>query len=135
MLFERLRVDEPTKNLEGSDVYADVLVKIKDEVLFDIALKNITLQDATDQKMFKVYGDREIWNLQLNALRRILPSEHFRPRPISPPAPTPEADNETFEDWVDCGSLPKMDFADVPDEFKMITDHLTGLRDKYKTAK
>lgn len=128
-------MDEPATNLQGRDVYADVLVKIKDEVLFDIAAKKISLQDAIDQKMFKVYGDREIWNLQLKALRRILPSEHFRPRPVSPPPPTPDANDEVFKDWVDYGSLPKMDLADVPEEFKMITDHLTGLRDKYNAAK
>lgn len=132
LLFERLRVDEPTKYLEVKDVYADVIVKISDEVLFDIATKKIPLQDALDQKLFKIFGDKEIWNLQLKALERILPDEHFKPRPIASQPSTPE---ETFDDWIDYGSLPKMDLADVPEEFKRLTDHFTGLRDKYNAAK
>lgn len=132
LLFERLRVDEPTTFLEGKDVYADVIVKIKDEVLYDIATKKISLEEAIDQNLFKVLGDKEIWNLQLKALKKIFPNEHFQ---LITPPPTPDADSEVFDDWVDYGSLPKMNLDDVPEEFKMLTDHFTGLRDKYNAAK
>lgn len=82
LLFERLRVEEPDTFLEGTRIYADVLVEIDDEVLIDIATKVISIDDAINQKLFRVRGSRDLWRLQLEALRELLPYQHFKTRAL-----------------------------------------------------
>lgn len=91
--------------------------------------------------MFRVYGDGEIWKLQLDALRRILPKQNFQPQKMPEPEPEPDPEPEedpdaTLEadDRIDFANLPEMDFSDVPIEFKSITDHFISLRKKYDTS-
>lgn len=133
LLFERLRVDEPENFLRNKQIYADVFVKIDDEVLVDIASKEISLEDAINQKMFRVYGDREIWKRQLEALKKILPNENFTPRPKEPEVASENDEAAGVEDSIDFGNLPRMDLSDVPKEFKALSDHLAGLSLKYPT--
>ena len=132
-------MDEPTTHLKRNKIYADVLIKITDELLIDIASKEISLDDAIAEKMFKVYGDREIWKLQLNALRDILPSEEFAPRPKKiikiKESENEDDDDDDSIDRIDYGSLPHMDLSNVPEEFKTLTEHFAGLRDKYNTKR
>lgn len=132
-MFERLRVDEPEKFLQKNQIYADVWIRIDDEVLVDIASKEISLEDAIDQKMFRVYGEREIWKRQLEALKKILPNENFTPRPKEPEVEAENDEASGVEDRIDFGNLPRMDLSDVPEEFKALTDHLAGLSLKYPT--
>lgn len=94
MLFERLQFIEPTEFI--TTIYADVYIRIRDEILLQIALKEITLEDAIIQKLFKIYGDKEIWDLQLKALREILPNEHF-----TDPAPRPVDEIQIVEENID----------------------------------
>lgn len=85
LAFERLLFIEPTEFI--STIYADVYIRIRDEILLQIALKEISIDEAINQKLFKIYGDKEVWDIQLKALREILPNEHFT-------APIPEPVNE-----------------------------------------
>lgn len=81
--------------------------------------------------MFTVYGDKEIWQLQLDALRKILPNENFSRRPqVEINEATPDNEEKT-EEWTDYSNLPQMDLSSVPKEFKFLTDHFEALRDKY----
>lgn len=155
MLFERLQVDEPEIFLEKNKIYADVLVQITDKVLAgkvvemihqrfalkvlsDIAAKKISIDDAIINKLFKVYGDAEIWKLQLDALKEILPGEHFEPRKAENPK-VEETDEEVPElminEWTDYSNLPQTDLSDIDAEFKLLTDHFAALRHKYSTKK
>lgn len=77
--------------------------------------------------MFTAYGDKEIWQLQLDALRKILPKENFSRRPQ---VEINEATGDN-EEWTDYSNLPQMDLSSVPKEFKFLTDHFEALRDKY----
>lgn len=122
----------------------------------------IPLDDAIDQKMFKVFGDREIWNLQLTALRKLLEEEHFEPKKIrEPPADEEQEDLDTTltqadcdlmekeavependlskafkEDLIDYGNLPQMDMSDVQmPEFQSLTEHFESLRRKFSELK
>jgi len=81
LAFERLLFIEPTEYI--STIYADVYIRIRDEILLQIALKEISLDEAINQKLFKIYGDKEVWDIQLKALREILPNEHFT-KPVEP---------------------------------------------------
>lgn len=99
LAFERLLFIEPTEFI--STIYADVYIRIRDEILLQIALKEISLDEAINQKLFKIYGDKEVWDIQLKALREILPNEHFT-KPIPEPVePTVEdIPNQTDEEEV-----------------------------------
>jgi hypothetical protein len=99
----------------------------------DIASKEVSLDDAIDQKLFKVYGDMEVWNLQLKALKAILPNEQFDPRrseDVEPDPPVVESPLVVSE-FVDYGNFPEMDLSNIPPEFKFIVDHFKTLRSKY----
>lgn len=39
--------------------------------------------------------------------------------------------DEELTDRIDFSNLPLMDLSDVPEEFKILTDHFKALRDKY----
>lgn len=110
---------------------------IEELIALDIASKEISIDDAIENKLFKVYGDGEIWKLQLDALKRILPGENFLPQKMPEPEPEPEeeeeADSTLVEDRIDFANLPETDLSDVPIEFKAITDHFISLRYKYDT--
>lgn len=114
----------------------------------DIATKTISIEDAISEKMFKVFGDAEIWKLQLTALEELLSDEHFEPKRKKQPevevvdtCDLKEEENvdpkdKAFgEDWIDYGNLPEMDLSDVGPEFKVLTDHFIALRSKYVTKK
>lgn len=136
MLFERLRVDEPPKFLDKNHIYADVLIKICDEVLIDIASKEISIDDAISKRLFRVYGDAEIWKRQLNALRIILPGENFTPRLKEAEAIQGKEEAEMYlDDWTDFSNLPQTDLSNIPEEFKALVDHFASLRNKYSTKK
>lgn len=75
LLTERLKVMEPQKNLKKSEIFADVYIKVKDKTLYQLAVKEISLDDALND--IKFYGDEEIWRYNIQALRKILPNEHF----------------------------------------------------------
>lgn len=66
---------EPQKNLKKSEIFADVYIKVKDKTLYQLAVKEISLDDALND--IKFYGDEEIWRYNIQALRKILPNEHF----------------------------------------------------------
>ncbi|CRL02994.1 CLUMA_CG016259, isoform A [Clunio marinus] len=129
LVFERLLVVEPEIFITKDRIYADVYIKINDEVLIDIASKKISLDDALNEKMFQVFGDAEIWDLQLKTLKNILPNENFSPRPEEQPndEPKDEATAEVDEDYVDFENLPQIDFSDVPKEFQFIVDQIIAL--------
>lgn len=95
----------------------------------DIATKQISLDDAIRDRLFSVYGDNEIWTRQLDALREILPNEHFEVKQ-PPVVEEPEPNDEVIE-FTDYGNFPQMDFSDVPPEFKFVADQLAALRTKY----
>lgn len=86
--------------------------------------------------MFTAYGDKEIWQLQLDALRKILPNENFSRRPQLEITEATSDNEEKTEEWTDYGNLPRMDLSSVPKEFKFLADHFEALREKYsiKTA-
>ena len=101
--------------------------------------------------MFKVYGDAEIWKLQLTALRELLNNEHFEPKikkleldevqldeitsKLAAEATDEPTEKAFDENWIDFGNLPQMDLSDVGPEFKVLTDHFIALRSKYTTKK
>lgn len=88
--------------------------------------------------MFKVYGDSEIWNLQLKALQKLLPEEYFEPRKTGEPKEeVKEEDVPDFmiEEWTDYSNLPQTDLSDVGEEFKLLTESFAALRNKYTTKK
>ncbi|KAL7049287.1 hypothetical protein ACKWTF_003653 [Chironomus riparius] len=102
LLFERLLFIEPTEFITA--IYADVYIRIRDEILLQIALKEISLDEALSQKLFKIYGDTEIWDLQLKALREILPNEHF-----TAPAPRNVDEIQIVEENVEHVIEPQVD--------------------------
>lgn len=91
--------------------------------------------------MFKVYGDNEIWQLQLTALKKLLSDEHFEPKRkkqaevVEEEVETIEPENRFDEDMIDFSNLPQMDLSDIGPEFKVLTDHFIALRSKYPTTK
>jgi hypothetical protein len=83
--------------------------------------------------MFKVFGDEEIWKIQLMTLKKILPNltiscKKEMPKEVETETET-DLDNE--DNTIDFGSLPQMDLSDIPDEFKEISQHFEALRRKY----
>lgn len=135
LLFERLRIDEPPEFLQKNQMYADVLVEIDDEVLIDVASKDISIDDAVKRKLFRVYGDAEIWKRQLEALRKILPSEQFTPRLKQSEVDEDKEIEFNFDDGTDFGNLPQADLSNIPEEFKALTEHFASLREKYSSKK
>lgn len=102
----------------------------------DIAAKQISLEDAITAKLFKVYGDAEIWKLQLNALKEILPNECFAPRRRRFSIEDYKNDAATSEEVsaegvTDYSNLPRMDLSSVPKEFTYLTEHFAALSHKY----
>lgn len=84
--------------------------------------------------MFTVYGDKEIWNLQVAAIKMLLigtiklktKAERMKSMKRKP---------ETAEEWAgtDFNNLPVQDLTRVPPEFKKLTAHFKGLSQKYIT--
>lgn len=112
------------------------ILLLKSFSLTDIATKEISIDDAINEKLFKVYGDAEIWQLQLKALKEILPDEQFEPVIIDEPTLVPEeVPDFMIEEWTDYSNLPQTDLTDVDESFKMLTDHFAALRNKYSTKK
>lgn len=112
MAFERLTVIEPTEIIKR--IYADVYVRIHDRVLYQIAIKDISIDDAISKKMFRIRGDREIWNLQLKALKTILPNEEFtkpnskedEPKEDEIDSSDDDSDNEEWNRKTDINTIP-----------------------------
>lgn len=124
MAFERLKVIEPKEFIKL--IYADVYVRIKDETLYKIAVKEISLDDALSQKLLKVYGDKEIWELQLQALREILPHEQFQI--IAKPQDTNEIIEDTKEEReYDEEWHRRTDLSKIPPQLKFLADALAEL--------
>jgi hypothetical protein len=81
--------------------------------------------------MFNVLGDREIWNLQVKCLEKILPKMKFSTK--AERLKSMKQKTEVVNDWCtpDYYNLPLTDLSDVSTEFKKLTDHFQGLRRKY----
>jgi hypothetical protein len=96
----------------------------------DIGSKEISLDEAIEKKMFSVFGDREIFNLQLDSLKILLPKLKFKSK-SERLAMQSEKCTDTANESVDYGNLPSLDVSDVPSEFKSLVDHFEDLRQKY----
>lgn len=155
LIFERLRVEEPCVFLTQNQIYADVYVEIDDNVLSgeikeelfkfenaklrkpfsfqkDIASKDICIDEALKKRLFKAYGDKEVWKFQLDALRKVLnsPQWTFPSRLIKEFQEEPIVDDDHSERIEYC-KLPQMELHNIPSEFKNITEHFKSLRKKY----
>lgn len=124
LAFERLKVIEPTEFIK--QIYADVYIRVKDETLYKIAIKELSLDDALNQKLVKVYGDKEIWQFQLRALREILPREQFtvykKPDDTKEIIEDIKVERENDEEWHK-----RTDLSTIPPQFKFLADALTEL--------
>lgn len=107
-MIERCEVFEPQQILRGSQIFADVYIKIEDKILHKVAVKEISIDDAL--KTIEFYGDDEIWKHQLNALRNILPNEHF------------EVKREKKIDENAIEVVPTKEVSKIPDEFQFLAD-------------
>ena len=144
LILERGQVIEPQTLLKKNQIYADVFIEIHDQVLAgrksrnefekslkfmkftDIASKDICIYEAIEKKMFSVYGDDEIWKLQLAALKKVLPTLSFKTR-----EERLKKKEKIYVPATNYRNLPITDLSDVPSEFKMIADHFESLRKKY----
>lgn len=111
--------------------------KIKNTFFFkDIASKDISIDEAIEKKMFRAYGDKEVWTFQFDALRKILNSPQWtilsrHKHEIEEVANVDDDNNES----IDYGDLPQMDLSNIPTEFKQITEQFISLRKKYIAKK
>lgn len=123
LMTERLKVMEPEQNLKKSQIFADVYIKVKDKTLYQVAVKEISLDDALND--IKFYGDEEIWRYNIQALRKILPNEHF------------EVKNEMIKD-EETVVIEKESIAEEkkPEKkLRIVTEELKFLNDAYNKFK
>lgn len=114
-MIERCEVLEPIHFLSESQIFADTYIKIEDRILYEVAVKLRSIDDALAHIEF--YGDEEIWRYQLDALRKILPSEHFEVK----------REKKKVEENIACISTKDED--ETPHEFKFLTDALIKLNE------
>lgn len=108
-MIERCKVFEPKQFLrESRQIFADVYIKIEDKILYQVAVKEISIEDAL--KTIEFYGDDEIWQHQLDALRNILPNEQF------------EVKKEMKIEESIIEGMPTKELSKIPDEFQFLTD-------------
>jgi hypothetical protein len=84
--------------------------------------------------MLHIYGDAEIWKIQLEALRRILPDLVFLSKKDRMKKLNAYEENQNPTEYSSFGQQlcpPQMDLSDVPEEFKMLCDHFASYREKY----
>lgn len=114
LMIERCKVLEPKQFLRDSQIFADVYIKIEDRILYQVGVKEISVDHAL--KEIEFYGDDEIWKYQLDALREILKSEQFEVK----------TKKKSQENIVEC--TPTNDeVSKVSVEFKFLTDALMKL--------
>jgi hypothetical protein len=94
-----------------------VYIKIEDKILYQVAVKKITIEDAL--KTIEYYGDNEIWGHLLDALRnKILPTEHFEVKREK------KIEENVIED------VPTKEILNIPDEFQFLADAFIKLNKK-----
>jgi hypothetical protein len=103
----------------------------------DIGSEDLSLDEAIKDRMFSVFGDLELWNLQLASLKNLLPTLKFKSKSersiVQAERSIVQAalNTDTANEPVDYTNLPSLDVSDVPLEFKSIVDHFEELRQKY----
>lgn len=113
---------EPEENIKN--IFADVYVRVKDKTLYQLAVKEISLKDAL--KEIKVYGDGEVWQYNLEALKEVLPHENFQK--IKETNEEEEVEEEEEEEKLE--SPPPINIEEIPEGLRFLVEAFNKLKNK-----